>query len=749
MSLTATATTAFLVLALSTISLGDMVRISNANELIEFSENVNSKVSYEGTTVILEGDIDFTEELSKQFEPIGKDYSEVEACFTGIFDGQGYTISNLNINSTNPHVGLFGFSTGNLTIRNTIIDSSCSFESNYDQGFRVGGFIAYFVGSKGGITIENSINMGSIYFSGITNNAIEIGGLVGESMGYKFETLLTNSANYGPITYSGTVTSRDTSIGGLMGSIDGGSGVSNSIQNCANYGQITVGGSSTNANIGGFIGYNYYCTVKNCISGGKLSTTATKKNIGAIVGYTLVKGDIINCYWPISIGSYEASGTSLAVTDSSNITSNEETLATLNANAEANSWNKWILASNDASISFKANNNGKAVVFTSEWVLMPKFESDWKDFEGWYDGNTQFTSTTISESKELTGKWIFNKDFTLSFDFGNGTALNETYKFNAAVTYPDVADTADKFFVWEKYITVMPGEDTVVRGIWMNISVYVKITFGRNDLTDEGIRNIINKYTTDAFTITLIEDNEEGNTKIITKFTSTAEATNFVRTAMRDKTPDEKIVKIETITVATRYTLTFDFGNGTTLNETHVSGDAITYPEVVDTAEKIFSGWDNYITTMPDEDTVIRARWSNASKYVEIIFGKKGLSKDEVEEMIEKYTDSSFAIVKIEMDDEEGSTKAIIQFISTTEAAKFVKTVYASSDIATSSIKRIDFVYPYVEPSYSGSSEESSSSKGSTHVDPDSSSMSTPTSTSASASFSSSLRPLALLFLIR
>ena len=50
---------------------GAKVKISNANDLIEFSNNVNSGTSYEGTTVYLGSDIDFTDELSKQFEPIG------------------------------------------------------------------------------------------------------------------------------------------------------------------------------------------------------------------------------------------------------------------------------------------------------------------------------------------------------------------------------------------------------------------------------------------------------------------------------------------------------------------------------------------------------------------------------------------------------------------------------------------------------------------------------------------------------
>ena len=48
-------------------------------------------MSFEGTTVFLDTDIDFSGDLSEQFEPIGKNSSS----FNGTFDGQGYTISDL------------------------------------------------------------------------------------------------------------------------------------------------------------------------------------------------------------------------------------------------------------------------------------------------------------------------------------------------------------------------------------------------------------------------------------------------------------------------------------------------------------------------------------------------------------------------------------------------------------------------------------------------------------------------------
>ena len=101
------------------------LHIYNASELIAFSKNVNSGSDYSGTTVFLDADIDFSGGLSWQFEPIGKNYD-----FQETFDGQGHTISNLVISSSSLYAGLFGYSY-RATIKNVLLDSSCSVVSSY------------------------------------------------------------------------------------------------------------------------------------------------------------------------------------------------------------------------------------------------------------------------------------------------------------------------------------------------------------------------------------------------------------------------------------------------------------------------------------------------------------------------------------------------------------------------------------------------------------------------------------------
>jgi len=90
--------------------------INTAEELYAFAAAVNAGNTYKGKTVILGADIDLA---NMEWTPIGNStYS-----FQGIFDGNGKTVSNLNVNMPGKsNVGLFGMTTEgeikNLTVEN-------------------------------------------------------------------------------------------------------------------------------------------------------------------------------------------------------------------------------------------------------------------------------------------------------------------------------------------------------------------------------------------------------------------------------------------------------------------------------------------------------------------------------------------------------------------------------------------------------------------------------------------------------
>ncbi|MCL2253044.1 MAG: hypothetical protein FWC09_01245, partial [Lachnospiraceae bacterium] len=89
--------------------------IRDIDSLLAYATGINSNSTYEGVRLVtavfrLASDIDLA---GINWNPIGTN----AAPFFGVFDGNNYTISNLNINlSTRDYVGLFGSNRG--TIKN-------------------------------------------------------------------------------------------------------------------------------------------------------------------------------------------------------------------------------------------------------------------------------------------------------------------------------------------------------------------------------------------------------------------------------------------------------------------------------------------------------------------------------------------------------------------------------------------------------------------------------------------------------
>ena len=225
--------------ALGQGALSNEHHIKNTTEFIQFSKNV---ARYFGTTVFLDADIDFSGGLSEQFEPIGTSES---ISFQGTFDGQGHTISNLVVNSSSSQdVGLFGYSY-RRTIKNIVLDSSCSIVSSYNNSNSV--YVGGIVGMCYDCVIENIVNMASVSFTGnISSHGLWFGG-IGGFFASNIEGAVRNCANYGSVTHSGTV--GYAYIGGVVGLTGGNSSGKKCIQNCLNYGAVIHSGTTTNRQI--------------------------------------------------------------------------------------------------------------------------------------------------------------------------------------------------------------------------------------------------------------------------------------------------------------------------------------------------------------------------------------------------------------------------------------------------------------------------------------------------------------------
>ena len=204
----------------------------------------------------------------------------------GTFDGNGFTISNLNINASGfDRRGLFERigSTGivkDLTLKGV----------NIIGNQFIGGIVGY---NDGGKIINCSV-------SGSVTGTQNVGGIAGQNDG---GTIIDCS-----VTGNVTGTGNGVTVGNIGGVVGYNQVVEANIaivQNCYAIGNVTGTGTDGVQNIGGVVGYNNSSTVENCyatgdVSGTNNNGTGNVERIGGIVGYnrvTTVNAAIVqNCY---------------------------------------------------------------------------------------------------------------------------------------------------------------------------------------------------------------------------------------------------------------------------------------------------------------------------------------------------------------------------------------------------------------------------------------------------------------------
>ncbi|MGN0808133.1 MAG: InlB B-repeat-containing protein [Candidatus Coproplasma sp.] len=216
--------------------------------------------------------------------------------FSGIFDGNGHTISNFKITDGWAYAGLFGYNNGkikNLGVENFIIDSSYTPSTYTTSAAYFGGLVGY----NGNGVIENCYATGYIdaTTTGSSSNSVHayVGGLVGynSSMGTIANCYATDDVT--------AFSSFDmSSAGGLVGENCG------IIANCYATGEVTASSASTSYShfAGGLVGYNLQGVISNCYAVGDITTIAIPTSssssrgvAGGLVGWNN-GGAINNCY---------------------------------------------------------------------------------------------------------------------------------------------------------------------------------------------------------------------------------------------------------------------------------------------------------------------------------------------------------------------------------------------------------------------------------------------------------------------
>ena len=188
------------------------------------------------------------------WSPIGSDSNR----FSGVFEGNGYTIANLYIDRNSNDIGLFAVTADPAQIQNIKL-LNAAIQGAIDVGS--------LVGSNFGLIINSDVTTATI----VGNS--QIGGLVGRNM-----DLIINS-----YAMSATVEGH-SDIGGLVG---------------ANRGDIISSFAYTNvigfSNVGGLVGDNT-SNITNTYTAGTISSTQTVSHAGGLVGVNGSSGSIKNSY---------------------------------------------------------------------------------------------------------------------------------------------------------------------------------------------------------------------------------------------------------------------------------------------------------------------------------------------------------------------------------------------------------------------------------------------------------------------
>ena len=188
------------------------------------------------------------------WQPIGNSSN----AFTGKFEGNGFTIFNLNINRSGiDYVGLFGFVGQEAEIANIGL-----LNVNITGKDRVGSLVG-----------DNAAIITNSYATGSVSGDNQVGGLVGRNEG-------TVANSYATSTASGAA----INIGGLVGLNSSGT-----IEN--SYATGTISGASR---IGGLVGLDSSGTIENSYATGSVSGNTL---VGGLVGHSISDGRFPQSYW--------------------------------------------------------------------------------------------------------------------------------------------------------------------------------------------------------------------------------------------------------------------------------------------------------------------------------------------------------------------------------------------------------------------------------------------------------------------
>ncbi|WP_071149250.1 fimbrillin family protein [Bacteroides ndongoniae] len=242
--------------------------VYTAEGLDAWAEAANQDLS---TNCTLMTDIDLS---GVNWEPVA--FGNYNTYYTGTFDGNGHTISNLTITNLyfNYYCGMFGSVGTNATIKNLTLEN-VSLNVSSNEGLAAIGALA---GSNQGI-ISNCNVSGNIS----TNSRLfYVGGIVGRMDSGVIQYCHSSASIQG---------GNSTYVGGVLG---GEYATATVIKGCSFSGSIT-----SDRAVGGVAGYcRFFNDMIGCYSVGELSNLSTTAyRTGGVVGFLQINTTANACYW--------------------------------------------------------------------------------------------------------------------------------------------------------------------------------------------------------------------------------------------------------------------------------------------------------------------------------------------------------------------------------------------------------------------------------------------------------------------
>ena len=262
---------------------GKTFLIRTPDDLYKFNCN-NPHTYFKNATIKLMADIDYS------------NYTWSGKIFYGIFDGNGHTITGINVANCSSNPGMFRYAGGtikDLNLVNVTMDASAGNSNSNGTGDAVGN-VGILVGSRNNSNVYNlDLCIENVHIiNGTVKGAGSVGGIIGNIGSNSTETKLEIK----DCSFNGSIYATGNNVGGIVGY--SGETKSLSISNCS-VSLNTLSVSDTSTSVSSIVGKTIIdTTLENCV------VTPSNYNPSNFVNGTGVTVDTSTCFTKESDARY-------------------------------------------------------------------------------------------------------------------------------------------------------------------------------------------------------------------------------------------------------------------------------------------------------------------------------------------------------------------------------------------------------------------------------------------------------------